>query len=292
MPELAWVDGVIIDIGEAKVSIEDRGYLFGDGVYEVIRVYNHKPFYLSAHLQRLERSAAAIRINLPCGLGHIEEIVIDLIEKSLLKEAYIYIQLTRGSARRDHLFPENVAPGMVFYIRAMDALVPVEEIKPESCITLADERWMNCHVKTINLLPNLLARQQAAEAGAVEAILYRPGGLVTEGSRSNLFAVIDGKVRTHPQTNLILPGITRRIVLDILAAEGILFAEESFTKQELFEASEAWITSTTMEVKPIKVVDKKKLGLPVPGPLCREVMKAFRVKILQACYGEADLSAG
>lgn len=292
MPELAWVDGVIVDIGEAKVSIEDRGYLFGDGVYEVIRVYNHKPFYLSEHLQRLERSAATIRINLPSNLGQIEEIVIDLIEKSLLKEAYIYIQLTRGSARRDHLFPENVTPGLVLYIRAMDAMVPLEEIKPESCITLTDERWMNCHVKTINLLPNLLARQQAAEAGAVEAVLYRPGDIITEGSRSNLFAVIDGIVRTHPQTNLILPGITRRIVLDILAAEGIPFAEESFTKQELFEASEIWITSTTMEVKPIKTIDEKKPGFTVPGPLCREVMKAFRFKISQACYGGADLSAG
>lgn len=292
MPELAWIDGMLVDIGEAKVSIEDRGYLFGDGVYEVIRVYNQRPFYLSAHLERLKRSAAAIKINLPCSLRRIEDTVIELIEKSGLKEAYIYIQLTRGSARRDHLFPENVDPGMVFYIRAMDAMAPVKEIKPESCITHADERWMNCHVKTTNLLPNLLARQQAAEAGAIEAILCRPGGLVTEGSRSNLFAVIDGKVRTHPITNLILPGITREIVLDILAAKGISFTEEAFMKQELLEASEAWITSTTMEVKPIDAVDSKKLGFLAPGPLCLEIMKAFRVKILQVCYGGADLSAG
>ncbi len=292
MPEMAWVNGVLGNIGEAKVSIEDRGYLFGDGVYEVIRVYNQTPFYLSAHLERLANSAAAIRIKLPCGLDRIEEIINDLIERSALKEAYIYIQLTRGSAKRDHLFPENVDPGMVIYIRAMEPTVPVGDIKPKSCITLPDERWMNCHIKTINLLPNLLARQQAAEAGAIEAILYRPGDLVTEGSRSNLFAVIGEKVMTHPQTNLILPGITRKIVLDILNSSNILFAEEAFTKQELQEASEVWITSTTMEVMPIESVDGKKLGHPVPGPLCLQVIKSFRTRLSQVCYGGAELSAG
>jgi D-alanine transaminase len=292
LPEMAWVNGVLGNIGEAKISIEDRGYLFGDGVYEVIRIYNQTPFYLSAHLERLANSAAAIRIKLPCGLDRIEEIINDLIERSALKEAYIYIQLTRGSAKRDHLFPENVDPGMVIYIRAMEPTVPSGDIKPESCIILPDERWMNCHIKTINLLPNLLARQQAAEAGAIEAILYRPGGLVTEGSRSNLFAVIGEKVMTHPQTNLILPGITRKIVLDILNSSNIPFAEEAFTKQELQEASEVWITSTTMEVMPIESVDGKKLGPPVPGPLCLQVMKAFRARLLQVCYGGAELSAG
>jgi len=289
---MAWVNGVLGNIGEAKISIEDRGYLFGDGVYEVIRIYNQTPFYLSAHLERLANSAAAIRIKLPCGLDRIEEIINDLIERSALKEAYIYIQLTRGSAKRDHLFPENVDPGMVIYIRAMEPTVPSGDIKPESCIILPDERWMNCHIKTITLLPNLLARQQAAEAGAIEAILYRPGGLVTEGSRSNLFAVIGEKVMTHPQTNLILPGITRKIVLDILNSSNIPFAEEAFTKQELQEASEVWITSTTMEVMPIESVDGKKLGPPVPGPLCLQVMKAFRARLLQVCYGGAELSAG
>lgn len=292
MPELAWVDGRIGDITEAKVSIEDRGYLFGDGIYEVIRVYNRVPFYLSAHLDRLASSAAAIRIKPPCDLQRIGEIITDLIEKSALKDSYIYIQLTRGSARRDHLFPEHTVPGMVSYIRSMEAAVPPENIEPESTVTLADERWLNCHIKTINLLPNLLARQKAAESGAIEAILFRPGGLVTEGSRSNLFAVIGGKVLTHPQTNLILPGITRKIVLDILASADIPFAEETFTLEELYEASEAWITSTTMEVMPIKSIDGKKLGSPAPGPLGLEVMKAFRKRVLQICYGGVNLGAG
>lgn len=292
MPEMAWINGVLGKIGDAKVSIEDRGYLFGDGVYEVIRVYNQTPFYLSAHLKRLANSANAIRLKLPCGLDRIEEIIIDLIEKSALRDAYIYIQLTRGSARRDHLFPENIDPGMVIYVRAMEPTVPVGDVKPESAVTLPDERWMNCHIKTINLLPNLLARQQAAEAGALEAILYRPGGLVTEGSRSNLFAVIGEKVMTHPETNLILPGITRKIVLDIISSLNIPFTEEAFTRQELQEAGEVWITSTTMEVMPIESIDGNILGATVPGPLCLQVMKAFRDRISQVCYGGAELSAG
>lgn len=284
MQNLAWVDGVFLDINEAKVPLEDRGYLFGDGVYEVARIYNSRPFRLGPHLERLQRSAAAIRINLTYSVVEIENAVSRLIDKSGCTDGYIYIQLTRGSAQRDHLFPADVRPSMIMYVRESKVLPALEDVKPVRCITLPDERWFNCHIKSINLLPNLLARQQAAEAGAQEAILYRPGDLVTEGTRSNVFAVIDGIVQTHPQSKLILSGITRSIVLDIMTEQGVAFTEEAFTLQELRKASEVWITSSMMEVNPVGVIDEKPLKGAAPGEITRCLMEKFRVKVTAECY--------
>jgi D-alanine transaminase len=284
LQNLAWVDGVFLDINEAKVSLEDRGYLFGDGVYEVARIYNGRPFKLGLHLERLQRSAAAIRIPVPYTIAEIDKMVSALIDKSSCTDGYIYIQLTRGSAQRDHLFPADIRPSMVMYVRESKVLPALEDVKPVRCITLPDERWFNCHIKSVNLLPNLLARQQAAEAGAQEAILYRPGDLVTEGTRSNVFALIDGIVRTHPQSKLILSGITRGIVLDIMAEQGVAFAEEAFTLQELSKASEVWITSSMMEVNPVGVIDEKPLKGAAPGDITRCLMEKFRAKVTEECY--------
>ncbi len=283
MQNIAWIDGIYSDLSEAKVSIEDRGYLLGDGVYEVIRVYNGQPFYLDAHLQRLHRSAEAIRINLPLSIEQVKKTVLELVEKSSCSEGYIYMQLTRGSASRDHLFPADTAPSLVMYVRELKPIPEIDAVKPQMAITLPDERWLNCYIKSTNLLPNLLARQKAAEAGAVEALLYRQGGIVTEGTRSNVFAVVDGKVRTHPATNLILAGITRGIVIDIIQELSIPFLEKPFNLQELETAEEVWVTSTTMEVNPIKAVDNKLLKSPAPGPVCKQLMEAFRNKIAANC---------
>ncbi len=284
MYNLAWVDGAYCDINEARVPLEDRGYLLGDGVYEVARIYNSKPFQLKAHLSRLQRSAAAIRIPVPYTLPEIDKAVSALIDKSGCTDGYIYIQLTRGSAQRDHLFPVDARPSMTMYVRESKTLPALEDVKPVKCITLPDERWFNCYIKSINLLPNLLARQQAAEAGALEAILYRPDDLVTEGTRSNVFAVIDGRVRTHPQSKLILSGITRGIVLDILTEQAIVFVEEAFTLQELMKASEVWITSSMMEVNPVGEIDERSLSDAAPGEVTRFLMEKFREKVGAECY--------
>ncbi len=276
MHNLAWIDGLFINLAEAKVPLEDRGYLLGDGVYEVTRVYNGRPFYLSAHLERLQRSADAIRIAIPYSKPEIEKAADELISKSGCGEGYIYMQVTRGSAKRDHLFPADTPPSMTMYTRELNAVLSAEAVAPIKCITLPDERWLNCHIKTVNLLPNLLARQKASEAGAVEAILYRPGDLVTEGTRSNIFAVIDGTIRTHPTTNLILPGVTRSIVLSILNDLAIAYREVAFTLQELSKASEVWITSTTMEVNPVAEIDGQPVSGAAPGSICAQLMKKFR----------------
>ena len=285
MKNLAWIDGKISELADARVSLEDRGYLLGDGVYEVIRVYNGCAFYLDAHLERLKKSAEAVRMSLPYSFDEIAAVAQELIATSGYSDAYVYMQLTRGSAARDHLFPADTEPGMVMYVRPMQPLKTLEEVAAASCITLPDERWLNCHIKTVNLLPNLLARQKAAEAGAIEAIMYRPGDIVTEGTRSNIFAIIDGVVRTHPESNLILSGITRQIVVGLLGDKKFKFSETAFTLDELKSASEAWLTSTTLEVTPVGTIDQIILNQPVPGPVATGLMKDFRHKIDTDCRG-------
>jgi len=283
MQNLAWIDGTIVELSSAKISLEDRAYLLGDGVYEVVRYYDRCLFYLDAHLDRLQKSATAIRLLLPYRREVITAAANELIEKSGFANGYLYLQATRGSAKRDHLFPEDTASSMTMYVREMPPLTPLEQVKPVHLVTLPDERWLNCHIKTVNLLPNLLARQKAFESGAAEAVLYRPGGTVTEGTRSNVFAVIDGDVRTHPATNLILPGISRRIVLDILAEKVIAFREEAFTLEELQKATEVWVTSTNMEVNPVRSIDSLVFAEPVPGPVCLVLMQEFRSRIAASC---------
>ncbi len=285
MKLLAWIDGVVCDLAEAKVPLEDRGYLFGDGVYEVIKIYNGKPFYLGAHLDRLQNSASAIDMEIPYSMEKVEEEISGLIEKSECKGGYLYMQVTRGSAKRDHLLPEGIRPSMVMYVREFPSPASIDEIKPSNCITLPDERWLNCYIKSINLLPNVMARHKAADAGAQEVIFYRPGGVVTEGTRTNLFAVIDGVVRTHPESRLILSGITRMIALELLNKLSIPVSEEAFYVEDLDKASEMWTTSTGMEIVPVAKIDGRVVGETVPGPICRSLIEEFWKKVENECYG-------
>jgi D-alanine transaminase len=288
MQDMAWINGKIIELAAAKVSLEDRAYLLGDGIYEVVRFYEGCLFYLDAHLDRLQNSAQAIRLTLPYSRQEIAAAAAGLITNSAYREGYLYLQVTRGSARRDHLFPADAVPTMTMYVRKLEPLSALENVSPAALITLPDERWLNCHIKTVNLLPNLLARQKAFEAGADEALLYRPGEVITEGTRSNCFAVIDGTVRTHPATNLILPGVSRQIVLDLLNAQNIVCREEAFTLDDLYQAEEVWLTSTTMEVKPVSKIDAVSLPEPVPGSISLILMQEFRNRIAKSCSRQTD----
>lgn len=283
LQNLAWINGSVCKLAEAKISLEDRGFLLGDGVYELIRIYNRIPYFMSEHLERLQKSAAAVNIDLPYSTGEIVESSKQLIRKSDLVEGYLYLQLTRGSAQRDHLAPSGIIPTMVMYVRELAPLPPIDEINPVNCITLPDERWLNCHIKSISLLPNILARQAAASAGAVEAIFYRPEGIVTEGTRSNVFAVIENKVFTHPESNLILSGITRRITINILADISIPCFEKPFTTADLGRASEVWLTSTTMEVNPVAAIDGHPVDVNSPGLIWRKVYELFKQRITIDC---------
>ena len=276
MGELAWINGKIEDLTGACVPLEDRGFLFGDGIYEALRIYAGVPFALEEHLQRLERSAAAIMLEIPYTSGVLASHIREFIAQSGCRDGYIYIQLTRGAAPRNHNFPAGAGPNLVMFIRGLAPGHDDHAFRGEPCITLPDERWLRCDIKSINLLPNVIARETAARAGAFEAILHRPDGAVTEGSRSNVFALIDGTVRTHPHSNLILPGITRGFVIEILRQAGVPLEEKAFTLAELRGASEIWLSSSVAEVTPVTALDGVPVGPGLPGKTALLVVEAYR----------------
>ena len=284
MGNLAWLNGNIYELDDAKIGIQDRGFLFGDGVYDVIKIYNSKPFRLSAHLDRFERSSLAIKIDIPSSKKEIENITKLLIEKSNCSDGFIYMQVTRGCAPRDHFFPTGVTPTLLIYVLDIGFPPSKRDIEPTKCITLSDERWMNCHIKSTNLLPNILAIQKAKEAGAGEAILYRPDGIVTEGTRTNIFAVIDNNILTHPESSLILAGITRSIAIDIFHNNDIPFFEKAFNLEDFKKATEVWTTSTGLEITPVKSIDGIMIDEAVPGPVCRYIIEEFWKIVEAECY--------
>jgi D-alanine transaminase len=281
---LAWLNGNIYELDDAKIGVQDRGFLFGDGVYDVIKIYNSKPFRLSTHLDRLEKSSLAIKIDIPNSKKEIENITKELIEKSKCSDGLIYMQVTRGCTTRDHFFPTGVTPTLLIYILDIGFPPSKRDVKPTKCITLPDERWMNCHIKSTNLLPNVLAIQKAKEASGGEAILFRPDGLITEGTRSNIFAVIDNEVRTHPESNLILAGITRSIAIDFFRKSNTPCFEKAFNLEDLNKATEIWTTSTGSEITPVYSVDETMIGEAVPGPVCRYLIEEFWKIVETECY--------
>ncbi|WLR56018.1 D-amino-acid transaminase [Mesobacillus subterraneus] len=280
--EYVIVDGEVLDRNIAKVDIEDRGYQFGDGVYEVIRVYNGKMFTGKEHLNRLVESAEKIRMKLPYSSEELETKMEELISKNELDTGIVYMQFTRGTSPRNHVFPgENVAPTFVAYTRKVAR--PVEPMgKGVSSIIDEDIRWLRCDIKSLNLLGNLLSKQKAAEAGCFEAILHR-GETVTEGSHSNISIVKDGVIITHQANNLILNGITRQKVLEICSNEGIPFEERAYTLDELSSADEVFSSGTTVEVMPIVEIDGKTVGNGQPGPVTRNLQNLFKAEIESQC---------
>ncbi len=263
----------IIDREEVRINIEDRGYQFGDGVYEVVSIYNGQIFRLKEHLERFEYSAKQIGITLPVPLANLEENLIMLIEIHNLINGQIYFQVTRGYAPRNHPFPQDPKPVLTGYVTRKPR--PTELMKQGvSAITTDDIRWLRCDIKSLNLLGSVLAKQKATEQGAYEAILHR-NGTVTEGSSSNLFIVKNGKLHTHPLDNLILGGITRIVILEIAKQTEIEVVESPFTLEDLFAADEVFVTSTTSEIMPIVNIDRKRVKEGSPGPLTQRLQEQF-----------------
>jgi D-alanine transaminase len=258
---IVYLNGEFLPLSQAKVSVLDRGFLFGDGVYEVIPVYGGKPLRLAEHLQRLGNSLDGIRLEAPLSAEEWEAVFMRLIDGA--EDQSIYLQVTRGvGPRRDHAFPKGVAP-TVFAICTPIAPIPATGVK---AITVPDIRWQWCHIKAITLLANVLQRQQAVDEGCAEAILVRDG-YALEGAASNLFAVVDGVLLTPPKGNDILPGITRDLVVEIALGNAIAFEERKITLEELSRAEEVWVTSSTREVLPIVELDGRMVGNGKPGPL-------------------------
>lgn len=274
---LVYLNGEYVPLAEARIPVDDRGFLFADGVYEVVRVYGGRPFLMDAHLQRLREGLAALRIADPGieGLGLVAELLLD--ENALRsRDATIYIQVTRGAAPRAHAFPPTGTPPTVYL-----AAKPFEQHAAASsrdgaaAITVPDTRWSRCDIKSVSLLPNVLANQAAKEAGAFEALFVRDG-IVIEGSHSNLFAVMDGTLVTYPACNYILAGITRRHVIGLAEALGIPVALAPIPLSRLFTAAELFLTGTTTEVLPVTRVDGRDIGDGRPGPITRSLQRAFR----------------
>lgn len=280
MSTQVYLNGQFVPYEKALVHVEDRGYVYADGVYEVIRLYAGQPFELAAHLERLERSAAGIRLNIPAK-DELTAAAWETIRRNNIDEGTLYIQVTRGVAPRRHQFPEQVAP--VIYMLARTITPPSATLLADgvSVITVPDIRWHHCNIKSIALLANVLAKQQAADANAYEAIFVRPGagavggGAVTEGSSTNVFAVVDGQLYTHPEGPYILSGITRQVVLRLAAQEGITLREEPVLVSQLPKATEIFITSTNNEVMPVTKLDGRPVGNGRPGPITLRLAAAF-----------------
>ena len=278
----AILNGKLISRRDAKVDIEDRGYQFGDGIYEVIRVYNGKMFTVKEHLERFVKSSASIGINLPITIEQLTIMLEKLVEKNHLQLGIVYIQLTRGVSPRGHAFPaEAVIPSLVAYTKEMPRPAGGLENGVKTILT-EDIRWLRCDIKSLNLLGNILAKQKAAENDCFEAIQHR-GQNVTEGSSSNIYLVKNGVVVSHQSDNYILKGITRDVILQLCFDNGIPVEERTFSLNELAAADEVILSSTTSEVMPIIDVDGTRVGNGVPGPIARKLQKLFVAEVEKQC---------
>lgn len=270
-----YLNGAFVPPESARISPLDRGFLFADGVYEVIPSYGGRLFLLDAHLERLQQSLQAIRLADPGPVGGWEPTLYRLLEMNPGGDRSVYLQVTRGAAPRDHVFPADGAPTVFAMVNPIAPLKPGLGEHGIAAITMPDQRWTRCDIKSVALLPNVLARQQAVEQGAVEAVLLRDG-MLTEGAASNVFAVRDGEVVTPPLGNSILPGITRQFVIDMLLAHGQACREAPVTEDALRSADEIWLTSSTKELLPVTRLDGRPVGEGRPGPLWRRALAMYR----------------
>lgn len=286
MSETVYLNGQFLPAGEARVSVLDRGFLFGDGVYEVIPVYGGRLFRLGPHLERLDHSLAGIRLDNPLDHEQWRTILNTLVERNGGGDQSIYLQVTRGVARRDHAFPANVEP-TVFAMSSPLGEPSAELRRGVSAVTVEDIRWKHCNIKAITLLPNVLMRQQAIEAGAAEAILLRDG-VATEGAASNLFIVRNGEVLTPPKSHLLLPGVTRDLVVELCHEHAIPCRETSLLEEELRAADEIWVSSSTKEVVPVTLLDGVPVGDGRPGPVWQRLIELYQAYKQAFRHGERD----
>jgi len=281
---MVFLNGQFLPIEDAKVSVLDRGFVFGDGVYEVVPVYSKVPFRLEEHLARLERSLAAVGIRNPYTREQWRGFIAGVIERQPFDDQAVYFQVTRGVAKRDHAFPKHAVP-TVFMMS--NPLVPPPAALVESgaaAITAHDNRWLRCDIKSISLLGNVLLRELSAEADAVETILFRNGRL-TEASASNVFIVKSGTVQSPPKNELILPGITYDVVVELARADALPLEFRDITEGEVRAADEIWVTSSSKEVLAVVRLDNAAVGDGRPGPVFRRMYRLyqdFKHKVMRA----------
>ncbi len=284
-----YLNGQFLPLAEAKVSVLDRGFVFGDGIYELIPVYSGKPFRLDAHLRRLQFSLDGIRLANPHSVAEWRERILQLIARQDFSDQSVYIQVTRGTPvegqpLRDHAFPHDVSPTVFMFAQALVTATPAQKTAGVCAVSAVDNRWLRCNIKAISLLANLLLRQQAVDVGCAETVMLRDG-LLTEGAASNIFVVKDGVLRAPPPSSLMLTGITYDVVLELAAAHDIPHEVRAITEAEVRDADELWMTSSTKEIMSIVALDGVPVGAGVPGPLAMRMdalYQTFKQQVMRS----------
>ncbi len=281
---MVYLNGKFLPIEDATVPVLDRGFIFGDGVYEVVPVYSRVPFRLDEHLARLERSLGEVKIRNPYARAKWRELIYSVIDRQPFEDQAVYFQVTRGVAKRDHAFPKNAEP-TVFIMSNPLVNPPREQVaKGGAAISAADNRWLRCDIKSISLIGNCLLRELSAEAGLTETILFRDGKL-TEAASCNVFVVKAGVVSAPPKSNLILPGITYDVVVELARANGIPLELREVAEAEVRDADELWVSSSSKEVFPIVQLDGRPIGTGKPGPVFQRMYalyQEFKQRVMRA----------
>ena len=282
MSRTAYRGGRYRPIGALAVPVEDRGLQFADGVYEVAKCVNGRICDLDRHLDRLDRSLAALAIPWPTSRRALTVVIREALRRNGLRDALIYLQIDRGVAPRNHLYPRSARPTLVVTVRRAPFPKARELSEGVAVITMPDMRWKRCDIKSVSLLANVMARQRAAEAGCREVWLYDAEGFVTEGAGSNAYLVdADGRLVTHPLGPAILGGVTREVVLELARKEGIVVVERPFTVEEAQEAREAFLTSTSSLVLPVTAIDGRTVANGMPGSITLRLLDCYRDHLMK-----------
>ena len=276
MSRIAYVNGRYVPQSRAQVAIEDRGYLFSDGVYDVIPIHDGRLAFAERHLDRLDRSLAALKIARPMSRAALLQIAREVARRNAIDNGTIYIQVTRGVAPRDHKFPKGIKPSLVMMARKRRPPAPDLLAKGAAVVTMPDQRWSRCDIKCIGLIANVLAKQEAAEQGAYEAWLIDDAGMVTEGSSTSAWiATRQGELVTRPNGVEILPGVTRSVVVDVARELGLTLQIRAFSREEAYAAQEAFLTSVSNFVLPITRIDGRPVGEGRPGPIAARLRGVY-----------------
>jgi D-alanine transaminase len=284
-----FLNGKLLPAEQATVSVLDRGFIFGDGVYELVPVYSRVPFRLDEHLARLERSLGETRIRNPYSRAEWRSHIYKLIDAQGFDDQSVYFQVTRGVAKRDHAFPKDAAPTVFMMSNPLVNPLAAQVENGAAAVSAPDNRWFRCDIKSISLIGNVLLRQLSAEVGAAETILFRDGKL-TEASASNVFIVKRGVIQSPPKTNLILPGITYDVITELARANGLALEFRDIPEADVRAADEIWVSSSSKEVLAIVELDGRRVGDGRPGPVFRrmhQLYQEFKQKVMRAGKREA-----
>jgi D-alanine transaminase len=284
-----FLNGKLLPVEDAKVSVLDRGFIFGDGVYELVPVYSRVAFRLEEHLVRLERSLGEVKIRNPYSRAQWRGHVHGLIDAQAFDDQGVYFQVTRGAAKRDHAFPKSIEPTVFMMANPLVNPPQAQVERGGAAVSAPDNRWLRCDIKSISLIGNVLLRQLSAEADAAETILFRDGKL-TEASASNVFIVKRGVIVSPPKSNLILPGITYDVIAELAQANDLPMDFRDIAEAEVRSADEVWVTSSSKEVFPIVTLDGRQIGDGKPGPVFRRMYhlyQEFKQKVMRSGKREA-----